>query len=153
MAVAEKKEVPQEEIDFEVEGEEIEFSVEDDTPEADRNRSPMPKEIVEDLENDELESYSDGVKERFKQMKKVWHDERRAKESALREHQQAIEMTKKAMEENRKLREDAKKGRESFIETAKQSVSKKKWLSVLIKMLMSLAIQTLLWKHNLNYLK
>ena len=70
MAVAEKKEVPQEEIDFEVEGEEIEFSVEDDTPEADRNRSPMPKEIVEDLENDELESYSDGVKERFKQMKR-----------------------------------------------------------------------------------
>ena len=123
MAVAEDKEVQQEEPDFEIEGEEVELTVEDDTPEADRNRSPMPKEIVEDLENDELESYSDGVKERLKQMKKVWHDERRAKESALRENQQAVEMAKKAMEENKKLREDAKKGREAYLNTAKQSVS------------------------------
>ena len=49
MAEAEKKEVEQEELDFEIEGEEqeVELKVEDDTPEADRNRSPMPKEIVE----------------------------------------------------------------------------------------------------------
>jgi len=73
MAEAEKKEVEQEELDFEIEGEEqeVELKVEDDTPEADRNRSPMPKEIVEDLEKDELDNYSDGVKERFKQMKIV----------------------------------------------------------------------------------
>ena len=128
MAVAENKEVQQEEPDFEIEfegeGEEdIELKVEDDTPEADRNRSPMPEEIVKDLENDELETYSDGVKERLKQMKKVWHDERRAKESALRENQEAVEMAKKALEENKKLREQAKKGQENFLETAKQSVS------------------------------
>ena len=124
MAEAEKQEVEQEELDFEIEGEEqeVELKVEDDTPEADRNRSPMPKEIVEDLEKDELDSYSDGVKERFKQMKKVWHDERRAKESAQREHQQAIEMAKKALAENKKLQEEAKKGREAYIDTAKKSV-------------------------------
>ena len=124
MAEAEKKEVEQEELDFEIEGEEqeVELKVEDDTPEADRNRSPMPKEIVEDLEKDELDNYSDGVKERFKQMKKVWHDERRAKESAQREQQQAVEMAKKAMEENKKLQEEAKKGREAYLNTAKKSV-------------------------------
>jgi len=124
MAEAEKKEIDQEEVDFEIEGEEqeVELKVEDDTPEADRNRSPMPKEIVEDLEKDELDNYSDGVKERFKQMKKVWHDERRAKESAQREHQQAIEMAKKALAENKKLQEEAKKGREAYIDTAKKSV-------------------------------
>jgi hypothetical protein len=122
MAVAEDKEVQQEELDFEIEGEEVELSVEDDTPEADRNRSPMPEDIVKSLENDELETYSDGVKERLKQMKKVWHDERRAKESALRENQQAVEMAKKAMEENKKLREDAKRGREAYLNTAKKSV-------------------------------
>tara|TARA_R110002050_G_scaffold56931_1_gene128087 strand:- start:1247 stop:2203 length:957 start_codon:yes stop_codon:yes gene_type:complete len=124
MAEAEKQEVEQEELDFEIEGEEqeVELKVEDDTPEADRNRSPMPKEIVEDLEKDELDSYSDGVKERFKQMKKVWHDERRAKESAQREQQQAVEMAKKAMEENKKLQEEAKKGREAYLNTAKKSV-------------------------------
>ena len=122
MAVAEDKEVQQEEPDFEIEGEEVELSVEDDTPEADRNRSPMPEDIVKSLENDELETYSDGVKERLKQMKKVWHDERRAKESALRENQQAVEMAKKAMEENKKLREDAKRGQEAYLNTAKKSV-------------------------------
>mgnify|MGYP003633440199 FL=1 len=122
MAVAEDKEVQQEEPDFEIEGEEVELSVEDDTPEADRNRSPMPEDIVKSLENDELETYSDGVKERLKQMKKVWHDERRAKESALRENQQAVEMAKKAMEENKKLRADAKRGQEAYLNTAKKSV-------------------------------
>ena len=124
MAEAEKKEVEQEEPDFEIEGEEpeVELKVEDDTPEEDRNRSPMPKEIVEDLEKDELENYSDGVKERLKQMKKVWHDERRAKESAQREHQQAIEMAKKALAENKRLQEEAKKGREAYLNSAKKSV-------------------------------
>ena len=50
MAVAEDKEVQQEEPDFEIEGEEVELSVEDDTPEADRNRSPMPEDIVKSLD-------------------------------------------------------------------------------------------------------
>ena len=125
MAEAEKKEVEQEEPDFVIEGEEteeVELKVEDDTPEEDRNRSPMPKEIVEDLEKDELDNYSDGVKERFKQMKKVWHDERRAKEAAQREQQQAVEMAKKAMEENKKLQEEAKKGREAYLNSAKKSI-------------------------------
>lgn len=122
MAEAEKKAIEQEEPDFEIEGEEVELKVEDDTPPEDRNRSPMPKEIVEDLEKDELEGYSENVKERLKQMKKVWHDERRAKESAMREHKEAIEMARKAMEENKKLRAEAQKGRETYIDTAKKSI-------------------------------
>ena len=122
MAEAEKKAIEQEEPDFEIEGEEVELKVEDDTPVEDRNRSPMPKEIVEDLEKDELDGYSDNVKERLKQMKKVWHDERRAKESAMREHKEAIEMARKAMEENKKLRAEAQKGRETYIDTAKKSI-------------------------------
>jgi hypothetical protein len=137
MAEAEKKEVEQEEPDFVIEGEEteeVELKVEDDTPEEDRNRSPMPKEIVEDLEKDELDNYSDGVKERFKQMKKVWHDERRAKEAAQREHQQAIEMAKKIQ-----LR--------SLLNT------KLKWLNEPIKTRMNQVIQTLLLKLKLNFLK
>ena len=122
MAEAEKKAVEQEELDFEIEGEEVELKVEDDTPVEDRNRSPMPKEIVEDLEKDELDGYSDNVKERLKQMKKVWHDERRAKESAMREHKEAIEMARKAMEENKRLRAEAQRGRETYIDTAKKSI-------------------------------
>ena len=62
-----------------------EVEIEDDTPEEDRGREPLPKEIVQELEKDELEDYSEKVKIRLKQMKKVWHDERRAKEQAIRE--------------------------------------------------------------------
>ena len=77
-------------FDFEIEGEEKpEIEVQDDTPEADRGRAPMPKEIVDELDADELEEYSDKVKTRLKQMKKVWHDERREKERFQREQQEA----------------------------------------------------------------
>jgi len=63
----------------------VDIEVVDDTPEEDRGREPLPKHVVDELEADELEEYSDKVKVRLKQMKKVWHDERRAKEAALRE--------------------------------------------------------------------
>ncbi len=50
---------------------EVDIEIEDDTPEEDRGRTPLPKEIVQELEADELEEYSDKVKTRLKQMKKV----------------------------------------------------------------------------------
>ena len=65
--------VEKEEVD------ELDIEIEDDTPAADRGRQPLPKELVDELEKDELEEYSDKVKNRLKQMKKVWHDERREK--------------------------------------------------------------------------
>ena len=76
--MAEEKEVQEQESqekDFELE-------IEDDTPEQDRGRQPLPEDMVKELEEDELEDYSEKVKTRLKQMKKVWHDERREKERA-----------------------------------------------------------------------
>ena len=89
-------------IDVEVEGTEIE--VEDDTPPEDRGREPLPAELVQELEKDDLEDYSEKVKVRLKQMKKVWHDERRAKEAADRERQEAITLAQRVIEENRALK-------------------------------------------------
>jgi hypothetical protein len=83
--------------DFEVE-------IEDDTPPEDRGREPMPKPLVEELEKDELDQYDGAVKERLKQMRKVWHDERRAKEEAYREQQEAIRLAQKLMEENKRIK-------------------------------------------------
>jgi hypothetical protein len=101
--------------------EKFEFEIEDDTPPEDRGREPMPKEIVDELDNDELEEYSDNVKTRLKQMRKVYHDERREKETALREHQEALAYAKRLMEENNALKGRLTQGEQIFVETAKNA--------------------------------
>jgi hypothetical protein len=70
--MAEEKEVQEQEQEIDIEDKEKDFEleIEDDTPEQDRNRQPLPKEMVQDLEEDELEEYSEKVKTRLKQMKK-----------------------------------------------------------------------------------
>ena len=109
--------------------EDIDFEILDDVPEEDKDpitgkeREPMPQELVQELEQDELEEYSDKVKSRLKQMKKVWHDERRAKESAFRERQAAEEFAKKILEENKKLKETLSSGEKNLIDTAKNAAS------------------------------
>ena len=102
---------------------EIEIEVIDDTPEYDQKRDPMPKEIVEKLDKDELEDYDEGVKEKLKQMKKVWHDERRAKESALREQEETIAYAKKIAEENKKMRQMIQSGEKEYVETIQSSAA------------------------------
>ena len=47
----------------------LDIEIEDDTPVADKGRQPMPQDVVEELENDELDDYSDKAKERLKQLK------------------------------------------------------------------------------------
>jgi hypothetical protein len=100
-----------------------EIDVEDDTPEEDRGREPMPKEVVEELEADELEEYSDKVKTRLKQMKKVWHDERREKEREAREKAEALSAAQRLLEENRKLKSTLSNGEMSLLESYKQSAA------------------------------
>lgn len=95
----------------------FQLEIEDDTPPEDRNRDPLPKEIVQELEQDELEDYSEKVKTRLKQMKKVWHDERREKESALRERQAAEELAQRVLEENKKLKGKLSQGEKDYLDT------------------------------------
>lgn len=97
-----------------VENDEISVEIVDDTPPEDRNREPMPKEIVEELENDDLEEYSEKVKRRLAQMKKVWHDERREKERILRERDEAARFAQHQFEYNRRLRQQLAEGGKVF---------------------------------------
>lgn len=108
-------------FEFEVEGAEIDIDVEDDTPTEDRNRQPLPKELVDELEADELEDYSDKVKTRLKQMKKVWHDERREKERALREQNEAVNAAQRLMQENQNLRNTLSQGEGTLIKSFQQT--------------------------------
>jgi hypothetical protein len=113
-------ETQEEKLDFEIEGD-LKIEVEDDTPPEDRGREPMPKEIVEKLEQDELENYSDDVRQKFKQYKKVWHDERRAKEAAYREQNEAITAAQRLLEENKRMKAMINNGQEEYLAAVKNS--------------------------------
>ena len=93
----------------------------DDTPEADRVREPMPSEVVAELEADELNEYSEKVKIRLKQMKKVWHDERREKERVMREQSEALSAAQRLLEENRKLKATLSEGEQTLVGSFKQT--------------------------------
>jgi hypothetical protein len=118
---------PDDDFDFEIEMEDDaapaapEIEIEDDTPEADRGREPMPKEIVDELEADELEEYSDKVKTRLKQMKKVWHDERREKERLLREQNEAVAIAQRLLEENKRYKQTLSQGEQTLVQTYQQT--------------------------------
>jgi len=95
----------------------IEIEIDDDTPPEDRGVKPMPKEIVQKLEEDELDKYSAEAKEKLAQLKKVWHDERREKEAALREQQEAVRVAQRLLDENKKLKQAYSTGEKTYIET------------------------------------
>jgi len=99
---------------------EVEIEIEDDTPEADRGRkvSPPPEEVT----NEELENYSDKVKNRIKHFSKGYHDERRAKEEAQRQQEALEAYTKNLMVENEKLKGSVDQNHNTLIESAKKQV-------------------------------
>ena len=108
-------------VEVETEGDSVEIDIVDDTPAQDRDRKPLPKEMVEELEKDEMTEYSERVKERMAQLKKVWHDERREKEAAAREREEAVRFAQSIIEENKRLKSTLTTGEQSYIEIAKQA--------------------------------
>ena len=96
---------------------EFEIEIEDDTPPEDRGRDPLPAPLKEELEKDDLEVYDDEVKQKLKQMRKVYHDERREKEAALREHQEAIRLAQQYMSENQRMRQILDQGGKEYAQT------------------------------------
>ena len=109
----------EQEPEVEVE-EEDDFDIEvvDDTPKADQGReaSEPPEEVTEE----ELEGYSSKVKKRINKIQKGYHDERRAKEAAAREREEAIRVAQQLAEENKALKGDVNKNREALLEQAKR---------------------------------
>lgn len=101
----------------------LKVEVVDDTPPEDRGRKPLPKEVVDELEKDNLEEYSEKVKKRLSQMKKVWHDERREKEAARREREEALRYAQAQAEENKRLKQRLGQGEKLFIDEVKKTAS------------------------------
>ena len=102
---------------------EFEYEVEDDTPVQDRGREPMPKPLVEELEKDELDKYDDEVKNKLKQMRKVWHDERREKESAQREQQETLNVAQRLLQENKRIKNILSNGEKEYVATVQNAAN------------------------------
>lgn len=94
--------------------------IEDDTPEEDRGKEPLPKDIVNSLEAPEDGGeYPEEVIVKFKQYKKAWHDERREKEAAFREQEEALRIAQSILEENKRLKATLSSGEQEYIATVK----------------------------------
>jgi hypothetical protein len=90
-------------IDIETGDTDIEVEIVDDTPEQDRGRQKL-EEPVEDPTDEELENYSSKVQDRIKKLTHARHDERRAKESTLRENQELERLAQSLLAENKQLK-------------------------------------------------
>jgi hypothetical protein len=118
--IEESKDKP-EELQVEVEGE-TEIEVVDDTPEEDRNR-PAMKEPPTEVTDEELEKYGDSVKKRIQHFSRGYHEERRAKEAALREREEAVRLAQSLVEENKRLQGSLGQGQQALLEQAKKVVA------------------------------
>jgi len=97
----------------------LDIEVVDDIPKADRGRKAS--DPPSDVTDEELEEYSDKVKNRIKHFSKGYHDERRAKETALREAQELEKLTKQLVEENKQLKNTTVKNQTAMLDQAKRS--------------------------------
>jgi hypothetical protein len=114
-----KKDKPASVVDSDEEDYEVE--VVDDTPKADRNRKPS--EPPNDVTDEELEEYSDKVRKRIQHFSKGYHDERRAKEEALRERQELERLAQQLVEENKKLKGNVNKNQTALLDQAKKNAA------------------------------
>ena len=100
---------------------EPEIEVVDDTPLEDRNRTPMV-EPPKEFNDDELTKYDESVQKRIKHFTKGYHEERRAKEAAQREKEEAIRLAQAILNENNQLKGSVNQNQTALLEQAKRVV-------------------------------
>jgi DNA primase catalytic subunit len=105
-------------VDYEVESD-TEIEVVDDTPPEDRGRTPM-KDPPPEVTDEELEQYGDSVRKRIQHLSKGYHEERRAKEAAQRERDEAARLVNSLLNENKKLQGTVGQGQQVLVEQAKK---------------------------------
>lgn len=115
-------ETPQEsKQEAKTEANDIEIEVIDDTPDPDKGRKPLEVPVNE-VADDELSKYDESVQKRIKKITHGYHDERRAKEAALREREEALKFAQQIIEENKRLKKDLGQNTGVLIQTAKNTV-------------------------------
>lgn len=122
----EQEQNTQPEADIEVSTAEtdVEIEIVDDTPPQDRGRKPLDRE-VNDPTDDELDTYSENVKKRLKELTHARHDERRAKEAIAREKAELERLAQAMVEENKRLKQYVQSGTEQYVTMAQQAAEAK----------------------------
>lgn len=90
----------------------IEIDVVDDTPQDDQGRKPVKEAVVP--ADEEAEQYSDNVKKRLGALKHQFHDERRSRESAERERDEAVRVAQVAYQRTKQLEQQLTFGEASY---------------------------------------
>ena len=116
----EGQEQKEQDIEVSVQGDDVEIDIVDDTPERDRGRKPLDRE-VSDPTDEELDTYTEGVKKRLKELTHARHDERRAKEALAREKQELERLAMAMIEENKRLKQHVQTGTEQYKTMAEQA--------------------------------
>lgn len=122
----ETKGKPEDELEIVIEGDDtpIKVEIKDDTPPEDRNRKPMT-EPPEEVTEEELLKYKDvKLRDRLSHLNKGYHEERRAKEQAIREREEALAIAQRILQENEHLKNSTQSNHKLLLEQAKTVAAK-----------------------------
>lgn len=102
----------------------IEIEIIDDTPDEDRGRHVAPEatESDEDISarEQEITNYKEDIQKRIKDLSSKAHAERRAKEAAAKERDEAIRYAQQIIAENEALKRYSANNENALVNTAKQ---------------------------------
>lgn len=109
--------------DVEESSSELEIEVVDDTPEKDKGKPRRPENAEPQIpDDDEIQSYSESVQKRIKQLKFEYHEERRRKEEAARLQEEALRYAQHVKAENERLMKTLQDGEKVLVTQAKGRV-------------------------------
>jgi F0F1-type ATP synthase membrane subunit b/b' len=109
--------------DFDVISPEVDIEIVDDTPDQDKGRPRRPEGKEPEIpDDDDIANYSEGVQKRIKKLRYEFHEERRAKEEAARQLNEATTFAKRLMDEKKRMEDALRKGEEILVENAKSRV-------------------------------
>ena len=105
-----------------IEEEEIFVEEVDDRPQEDRVIPRDSKGADFAIPEEEIAQYSENVQKRIKQLKYEFHEERREKEAALRQNEEAVKYAQQIMQERDGLRATIAKGNEALYSVTQQKL-------------------------------
>lgn len=102
---------------------EIEIELVDDTPDADKGKAKAPEVTENDdditITDDEVKRYHTDAQKRINQLTFKANAERRAKEAAAKDRDEAVKFTNSILAENKRLKELANRNEAALVEQAK----------------------------------